>query len=51
LGDEKGFQYDDEDFIIDRRRLDHVKSEFIEISDYAKFRLFLARTLALKKYN
>ena len=28
-----------------------VHEEEIEISDYAKFRLFLARTLAMKKYH
>ena len=28
-----------------------VHEEEIEISDYAKFRLFLARALALKKYH
>jgi hypothetical protein len=28
-----------------------VHEEEIEISDYARFRLFLARTLAIKKYH
>jgi hypothetical protein len=43
---------EDEDIILNNRRLRVKDSETIDdLSDYVKFRLWLARQLALKKFN
>ena len=43
---------EDEDIILNNRRLRVKDSETIgELSDYVKFRLWLARQLALKKFD
>ncbi len=53
-GDDNGFLIDDEDIYVQYRRpevKDKPKLEDDEeLSDYVKFRLFLARQLAMKKY-
>jgi hypothetical protein len=51
-GDDSGFLIDDEDLATPYRRQDLVKHKKVkepELSDYVKFRLWLARQLALKK--
>lgn len=52
-GDETGFQYDDEAIIVRREKITVVKNNIdeTEVSEHVKFRLFLARTLAIKKYQ
>jgi len=54
LSNKEGDDYDwDSDIVLGRNRYAYgfgVSREFA-ISDYAKFRLFLARELALKKYR
>ena len=54
-GDDYGFLIDDEDIYVQYRRPEvkdkHTLDDDEELSDYIKFRLFLARQLALEKFR
>ena len=53
-GDDYGFLIDDEDIYVQYRRPEIQDKDALddeELSDYVKFRLFLARQLALAKFR